>query len=223
MHRTPSPRRRLLSSLACIGLLVAACGGDDDSSSDSGGDNGATSDDSASVPPGSQLLSSAGDAPAARGAGLVEPPGPADRELLDGFGEVAIAITNPDGSVKGWCVLLAEQRQRGLMEVTDLAGYAGMLFVWADDSSSSFYMRNTPTPLSIAWIDAVGRIVSTDDMEPCGDIPTCPLYTPEGSYRFALEVPKGHAARPGAGRARGADLGLVEGATLKVGGDCATT
>jgi uncharacterized membrane protein (UPF0127 family) len=195
---------------------VAACGGDDDSSSDSGGDNGTTSGDSASVPPGSQLLSSAGDAPAARGAGLADPPGPADRELLDGFGEVAIAITNPDGSIKGWCVLLAEtaeQRQRGLMEVTDLAGYAGMLFVWADDSSSSFYMRNTPTPLSIAWIDAVGRIVSTEDMEPCGDIPTCPLYTPEGSYRFALEVPKGRLG----------ELGLVEGATLKVGGDCATT
>lgn len=215
MHRTPSTRRRAIVALACLSLVLASCGGDDDDSSEPSrdGSEGASTDSTAGD---GELLVSAGDAPAAQGAGLSEAPGPSDRELIDGFGEVAIAITNPDGTVKGWCVLLAEtaeQRQRGLMEVTDLAGYAGMLFVWADDSSSSFYMRNTPTPLSIAWIDAAGEIVSTTDMEPCADIPTCPLYAPEGSYRFALEVPKGGLT----------DLGLVDGATMRVGGSCAAT
>lgn len=202
--------------MACVSLVLASCGGGDDDSSDaSREDGGGASTDS---PGGAgELLSSAGDASAAaQGAGLPEPPGPTDRELIEGFGEVAIAITNPDGTVKGWCVLLAEtaeQRQRGLMEVTDLGGYGGMLFVWADDTSSSFYMRNTPMPLTIAWVDAAGRIVSTADMDPCADIPTCPLYAPEGSYRFALEVPKGRLG----------ELGLVEGATMRVGGNCAAT
>ena len=121
-----------------------------------------------------------GDAPAAHGrAGLDTPPGPTERVALGNFdagdlafGEVAIAVTGPDGEVAGWCVLLAatsEQRQRGLMEVTDLGGYAGMLFVWNGDVSSSFYMRNTPTPLSIGWFDADGALVSTADMDPCAD------------------------------------------------------
>jgi uncharacterized membrane protein (UPF0127 family) len=207
--------RRLLLTLACASLVLASCGGGDDDSSDAPRDDsvGASTDSTGGD---SELLPSAGDAPAAQGAGLAEPPGPADRELLDGFGEVAIAVTGPDGSIVGWCVLLAEtaeQRQQGLMEVTDLGGYPGMLFVWADDNSSSFWMQNTPMPLSIAWIDASGEIVSTSDMEPCGNLPTCPLYAPEGNYRFALEVPKGQLD----------ELGLVEGATVRVGGSCAST
>jgi len=220
VHRTPSRGRRLVVLVAGLSLLVAACGGDDDeeaADSSSIGDSADTSATTGVEPesPGDGVLVSAGDAPAAQGAGLSEAPGPDDRELLDGFGEVAIAITNPDGSVKGWCVLLAEteeQRGRGLMEVTDFGGYEGMLFVWADDNSSSFYMRNTPTPLSIAWVDAEGEIVSSTDMEPCDDVPGCPLYPPAGPYRFALEVPKGDLGK----------VGLVDGATLRVGGTCST-
>lgn len=222
MHRTSSRHRRAATTfVAGLSLLAAACGGgDDESSADTPADGGTDADASATTgaepgQPGDAVLVSAGDAPAAQGAGLDEPPGPTDRVPLDGFGEVAIAITNPDGSVKGWCVLLAEteeQRQQGLMEVTDFGGYEGMLFVWNEDSSSSFYMRNTPTPLSIAWVDAEGELVSATDMEPCADVDTCPLYGSEGSYRFALEVPKGKLG----------SVGLTEGATMRVGGSCAT-
>jgi uncharacterized membrane protein (UPF0127 family) len=191
-----------LRSLVVMAGVVAllACGGDDD-------------DDAAAAPP-SQPLSSAGDAAAAEGSQLDEPPGPAERTPLPGFGEVAIAITDADGDVVGWCVLLADtdqQRERGLMEVEDLAGYAGMLFVWDTDVSSQFYMRNTPTPLSIAWFSAGGELVSTADMAPCGDVDNCPLYSAEDSYRFALEVPEGQLG----------ELGVEEGSRLRVGGECA--
>lgn len=161
-----------------------------------------------------------GGAPAASGAGLDTAPGPADRVAIDvidvdglGVGEVAVALTGPDGEVVGWCVLVAgtsEQRQRGLMEVTDLGGYDGMLFVWDADVSSAFYMRNTPTPLRIAWFDAAGDLVSTADMQPCDDVAGCPTYPPAGRYRFALEVPQGS---PAADR-------LVPDATLAAGGAC---
>jgi len=219
-------RRPLAVSLVLavfLGAGLAGCGDDDD-----GGGSAGPSDREASSTPGAgsetggpggpadlaDVLASAGGAAAAQGAGLDEPPGPADRVPFDGFGEVAIAVTAPDGTVTGWCVLLAEteeQRQRGLMEVTDLQGYAGMLFVWNEDASSQFYMRNTPTPLSIAWVDADGALVSTADMGPCGDVEGCPLYSATGSYRFALEVPKGHLD----------ELGLAEGATMAIGGSCA--
>jgi uncharacterized membrane protein (UPF0127 family) len=83
--------------------------------------------------------------------------------------------------------------------------------VWNGDIQSSFYMRNTPMPLSIAWFDAAGEYVSTTDMAPCDDVDNCPLYPAEGPYRFALEVPQGELAT----------LGVQEGSVLRVGGDCA--
>jgi uncharacterized protein len=132
------------------------------------------------------------------------------REPLDGFGEVAVTIAGPVDDFEGeWCLLLAEtseQRQRGLMGVTDpeLAGYDGMLFRFPEDVMSSFYMRNTPMPLSIAFIDQEGQLVSTTDMEPCEDRDGCPLYPAAGPYRWAVEVPQGGLER----------LGIVAGATF---------
>ena len=54
----------------------------------------------------------------------------------------------------------------GLMTVTDpgLAGHDGMVFVYPEDSTGGYWMRNTPMPLSIVFVDAGGRIVSTTDM-----------------------------------------------------------
>lgn len=237
MLRSTAPRRCRPLAAAVVVLLglamsLVACGDDDDdgaasgerggtassssSPSDSSSTSSAPSSTQADGDPGSggDVLASAGDAPAARGAGLDEPPGPADRVLFGDFGEVAIAITAPDGTVTGWCVLLAEtegQRQRGLMEVTDLQGFAGMLFVWETDAESSFYMRNTPTPLSIAWVAADGQLVSTEDMAPCEDVEGCPLYSATGPYRFALEVPQGELE----------GMGMVPGSSMAVGGSCA--
>ena len=202
-------RRALLAVIVLASAALVGCGDD--------GDPGSAGPELSSA----DVAALSGDAPAARGAGLDAPPGPSDRVALAnfdagdlGFGEVAIAVTGPDGEVTGWCVLLAatsEQRQRGLMEVTDLGGYAGMLFVWDGDVSSSFYMRNTPTPLSIGWFDADGALVSTADMDPCADVEGCPTYPSGGRYRFALEVPQGSLD----------DVGVVGGSSLAVGGSCA--
>jgi uncharacterized membrane protein (UPF0127 family) len=217
-----SVRRRaaaVLVTVAALPVLLVGCGGDDGDGAGERDDGRSASETTAAADVvASRALATAGaDAAAAQGSGLEEAPGPddRDRDRFERFGEVAIAIRAPDGSVMGWCVLLAdqeEQRQQGLMEVTDLGGYPGMLFVWNQDSSSSFYMRNTPTPLSIAWFDAEGALVSTADMEPCADVDDCPLYGPESSrpYRFALEVPQGELA----------SLGIEEGSVLRVGGDC---
>jgi uncharacterized membrane protein (UPF0127 family) len=208
----PAVNPRLLPVVAALVLVLGGLVG----CSDDGGGRG-----DASTAPDGDLAALSGDAAAARGAHLDQPPGSADRVPLDefdvgdlSFGEVAVAITDPDGDVTGWCVLVAatpEQRQRGLMEVTDLGGYPGMLFVWDADSSSSFYMRNTPTPLSIAWFTAGGELVSTADMEPCGDRTDCPTYSPGGRHRFALEVPQGQLA----------GMGVADGSSLAVGGECA--
>src|SRR5690606_951725 len=87
--------------------------------------------------------------------------------------------------------LTSAQRGRGLMEVTDLQGYSVMIFVYPEDTQGAFYMRNTPTPLSIAWVAEDGSVVSTADMAPCEDREGCPTYPPAGPYRYAIEVFQG--------------------------------
>ena len=141
-------------------------------------------------------------------------PGDPERVLIDGFEELAISVDPGDGSSLASCLLAAltpEQRARGLMEVTDLQGYSGMVFVYPEDVENGFYMRNTPTPLSIAWIAADGSVVTIKDMEPCEDRDGCETYPSEGTYRYAIEVPQGTLP----------DLGITAGSTVVVGGVCA--
>ena len=137
------------------------------------------------------------------------------RTPLPGFGEVAVEVTKVDGSIVGWCLLLAdtpELRQRGLMTVTDpaLGGFDGMLFRFDQDSTTGFWMRNTPQPLSIAYLGVDGGVVSITEMAPCEDSPDCPEYPPSGPYRFTVEVP---IAAGGV-----AALGIEPGAFLREGG-----
>jgi uncharacterized membrane protein (UPF0127 family) len=146
---------------------------------------------------------------------------PPDPELvesrLEGFGEIAFRII-PAGATAELspaerCALLAateDQRARGLMGVTDLEGYPGMVFRYSADSTGGYFMRNTPMPLSIAWFAADGTFVSSADMAPCGDRTDCPTYGATGPYRFALEVPQGRLA----------DLGVGPGARLELLGAC---
>ncbi len=89
-----------------------------------------------------------------------------------------------------------ERRQRGLMGRTSILEDAGMLFVWAEDTTSGFWMKDTPLRLSIAFISADGRIVRMFDMEPCAADP-CPVYDPQTSYRMAVEVRQGTLDRQG--------------------------
>ena len=89
-----------------------------------------------------------------------------------------------------------EERARGLMERDELPEDEGMLFLYEDETSGGFWMKNTLIPLSIAFFDRDGKILRILDMEPCEADP-CPAYDPQVSYRGALEVNKGAFARWG--------------------------
>ena len=81
-------------------------------------------------------------------------------------------------------------RRQGLMNITDLGSLSGMVFVFEQDSSTGFWMKNTLIPLDIAFFDADGRFVDGFTMEPC-TTSDCPTYRPSGSYRYALEMRAG--------------------------------
>jgi uncharacterized membrane protein (UPF0127 family) len=134
-----------------------------------------------------------------------------ERTPLPGFGEVAVEVTRVDGQVLSWCLLLAEtpeQHQRGLMEVTDpnLGGYDGMLFRFASTTEGAFWMRNTPQPLSIAYLADDGGLVNTAEMAPCEDRSDCPGYPPSGPYLRTVEVPVALGGVEGLGIEPGARL-----------------
>ena len=117
------------------------------------------------------------------------------RATIPAFDEVGDEVTNDAGEVLEWCLLLAaaaEQYTQGLMSVVDLGEYAGMLFDFPADTNGGFWMRDTPMPLSIAYLDAEGAIVSTADMDPCLDLgDQCLTYPPVGLYNDTVEVPQG--------------------------------
>jgi uncharacterized protein len=87
------------------------------------------------------------------------------------------------------------ERNRGLMGRTQLAADGGMLFVFEYPARHCFWMRNTPLPLSIAFIGDHGRIVSLADMQPHTDT----LHCPAAAARYALEVSQGTFQRLGIG------------------------
>jgi uncharacterized membrane protein (UPF0127 family) len=107
-----------------------------------------------------------------------------------------VELTSERGTV-GVPVELAltrEQLGRGLMWRDDLASDAGMLFVFGDDVARSFWMKNTPLPLDIIFIDAEGKVVNV--AENTTPFSTAPIRS-AGPARYVLEVNAGFARRHG--------------------------
>ena len=59
-----------------------------------------------------------------------------------------------------------DTRMRGLMQRRNMPGHRGMLFVFDADATHCMWMKNTLLPLSVAFLDAEGRIVNIEDMQP---------------------------------------------------------
>ena len=101
-----------------------------------------------------------------------------------------LTITKSDGTTITISAEIAktnEDRARGYMERKKIPEGTGMLFVFERDQILSFWMKNTPTPLSIAYIDSKGKIRDILHMEPyCLDSIISTV-----SVRYALEVPQG--------------------------------
>jgi len=88
-----------------------------------------------------------------------------------------------------------DERARGLMGVTSLPPDEGMAFVYAAPTQETFWMKDTPIPLSIAFIDG-DRVVAIREMVPCtGD--TCPTYDARAPYTYAVEANRGWFAEHG--------------------------
>lgn len=86
-----------------------------------------------------------------------------------------------------------ETRNRGFMEREQIPDGTGMIFVFERDQILSFWMKNTPHPLSIAYIDSTGKIRDIYHMTPF----SMASWTSTVSVRYALEVPQGWFEKEG--------------------------
>lgn len=82
------------------------------------------------------------------------------------------------------------------MGVKRLPSDRGQLFLFQDvapnrDVLVSFWMKDTPLPLSIAFISADGHVQEMQDMQP----ESTDLHTPQLPYRYAVEANQGWFAR----------------------------
>jgi len=80
-----------------------------------------------------------------------------------------------------------EERSYGLMGRKNLGKDEGMLFIFETEDRHGFWMKNTFIPLSIAFIDKNGKIVSITDMKPL----TLDSHVPPQPILYALEMNKG--------------------------------
>ncbi|MGP1459422.1 MAG: DUF192 domain-containing protein [Treponema sp.] len=107
-----------------------------------------------------------------------------------------LTISKADGTkvvVSAEIARTESERNRGFMERRHIPDGTGMLFVFENDQILSFWMKNTPTPLSIAYISSDGRIKDIFDMTPFSLAPV----QSTGYARYALEVPQGWFTRAG--------------------------
>lgn len=86
-----------------------------------------------------------------------------------------------------------DERNYGFMNRKSIPDGTGMLFVFENDRTLSFWMKNTPHPLSIAYIDSTGKISDIFDMVPF----SLSSVVSTRSVRFALEVPQGWFEKEG--------------------------
>lgn len=80
-----------------------------------------------------------------------------------------------------------EARMRGLMQRRAMPAQRGMLFVFDADARHCMWMKNTLMPLSVAFLDAEGRIINVEEMQPQTENNHCAAKP----ARYALEMNAG--------------------------------
>ena len=76
-------------------------------------------------------------------------------ELTAGFHRIEAEVASDQAS-----------QAKGLMHRRSMPANHGMLFVFSRTDRHCMWMRNTLLPLSVAFLDAQGKIINIEDMKP---------------------------------------------------------
>lgn len=94
-------------------------------------------------------------------------------------------------SVTAELAVTDEERQLGLMHRQEILADQGMLFIFKEEGTYSFWMKNMKFSLDILWLDRGKRIVHIErNVPPCEREP-CPSYPPRLPAMYVLELKAG--------------------------------
>lgn len=106
------------------------------------------------------------------------------------FEKSKLTIKKSDGTEKTIIIEKAktqQERAKGFMERKKIPNDTGMIFIFEEDQILHFWMKDTPVPLSIAYINSNGEIKNIYDLHPF----SLTSISSTLSCRYALEVPQG--------------------------------
>jgi hypothetical protein len=98
-----------------------------------------------------------------------------------------VHLTAGEHQIEVYVARSEEERALGLMHCRDLPENEGMLFMCDERAEQKFWMKDTPLPLSIAFLHEDGTILKIADLEP-HDLDA---ESSEHPVRFVLEVNQG--------------------------------
>lgn len=171
-----SYRNPALVAFAAASVWLAGCGGR--TSSADAASAGSSGGAAAAAPAGSTAVvgRSRRGTSAASGADTTAPSGLQVTQLTVAGHTVTAEVADTEPA-----------RERGLMDRDSLPPDHGMLFVYSQEASRSFWMRNTKIPLDIAFMDQNGIIVDIQHMKAESDA----LHTSSQPAMYALEMNEG--------------------------------
>jgi uncharacterized membrane protein (UPF0127 family) len=108
-----------------------------------------------------------------------------------------VTIVTQEGREIAFQVEIADtpaKRERGLQYRKDLAHDRGMIFLFPTESPQSFWMKNTPIPLDMIFIDRERRIVGIVEETLPFSLDSRSVGTPS---QFVLEINGGLSKRHG--------------------------
>jgi uncharacterized membrane protein (UPF0127 family) len=95
-----------------------------------------------------------------------------------------VALSAGINLIKAEVATTPAQREQGLMMREKIGANEGMVFVFEGPADVCMWMKNTPLPLSVAFIDGDGKIVNIEDMQP----QTMESHCAKRLVRYALEM-----------------------------------
>lgn len=95
-----------------------------------------------------------------------------------------MTLTAGGQTIKAEVAATDAHREKGLMFRTQMGKNEGMLFVFPQLGYHAMWMRNTLIPLSVAYMDEGGKILSIHEMQPQNDT----AHQAAGPARYALEM-----------------------------------
>jgi hypothetical protein len=104
-----------------------------------------------------------------------------------------IALKVGSHSIQAEIASTPESRMTGLMQRDHLCADCGMLFIFPKADRHNFWMKNTPLPLSIAFIAADGSILNITEMQPN----STDIHNAQGDALYALEMNRNWFAKNG--------------------------